>query len=469
MGKIKKILISTSVAMAIGATASGIYYDNAKRVVDEWSNKIYPGITVEGIDLGGMTKNQAEETLKSKYGKVAENKEIIIKADDEEIDINFSDLSPQYDIDDVVAKAMEIGKNKNIFEKQKYIHEGISENLDLTVDYNEDELKKYEEELEKKVDIAAKNATISMVNGKLVVSSSSNGRDIDVDDVDTLVKNAINNDISEDLNDKTIVVDIPVTETTPSVTTAELESINGVIGSFTSDYSSSTDARATNISLALKSINGTLIMPGETFSFNNIVGERTEARGYKNAATFVSNQVVDGLGGGICQVSTALNRAVIRAGLVPTERHNHSLKTSYSDYGLDSAVAWGYLDYKFTNTYNVPIYIEATTNGSKVMTINIYGNTQAKGDKSYELLATNTEVTSKATVTRVNDASLSKGQEVWQTKPVDGYKSSSYVVTYENGKEVSRKLLGTYNYSKVDGVLKVGTGGIGTGQTEISE
>ena len=71
MGKIKKILISTSVAMAIGATASGIYYDNAKRVVDEWSNKIYPGITVEGIDLGGMTKNQAEETLKSKYGKVA--------------------------------------------------------------------------------------------------------------------------------------------------------------------------------------------------------------------------------------------------------------------------------------------------------------------------------------------------------------------------------------------------------------
>ena len=148
MGKIKKILISTSVAMAIGATASGIYYDNAKRVVDEWSNKIYPGITVEGIDLGGMTKNQAEETLKSKYGKVAENKEIIIKADDEEIDINFSDLSPQYDIDDVVAKAMEIGKNKNIFEKQKYIHEGISENLDLTVDYNEDELKKYEEELE---------------------------------------------------------------------------------------------------------------------------------------------------------------------------------------------------------------------------------------------------------------------------------------------------------------------------------
>lgn len=92
--------------------------------MDEWSNKIYPGITVEGIDLGGMTKNQAEETLKSKYGKVAENKEIIIKADDEEIDINFSDLSPQYDIDDVVAKAMEIGKikiylkNKNIYMKE---------------------------------------------------------------------------------------------------------------------------------------------------------------------------------------------------------------------------------------------------------------------------------------------------------------------------------------------------------------
>lgn len=469
MGKIKKILIGTSIVIAIGAAGSGVYYSNVKKAVDEWSNKIYPGITVEGINLGGMTSSEAEEILKSKYGQVAENKKIIIKAGDDEVDINFSDLSPEYDINEVVTKAMTIGKNENVFEKQKYINDGINEDLDLTVDYNEEELKKYEEELEKKVDVAAKDATISMVNGKLVVDGSVNGKDIDINDVDNLVKEAINEDISEDLNDKTIVVNIPVTETAPSVTTEELESINGIIGSFTSDYSSSSEGRATNIALALKSINGTLLMPGESFSFNNIVGERTAARGYKNAATFVANQVVDGLGGGICQVSTALNRAVIRAGLTPTERHNHSLKTSYSDYGLDSAVAWGYLDYKFTNTYDAPIYIEATNNGSKAMTVNIYGNTQSKGNKSYELLATSAEVTSKATVTRVDDGSLAKGQEVWQTKPVDGYKSSSYVVTYENGAEVSRKLLGTYTYSKVDGVLKVGTGGASTGQTEISE
>ncbi len=469
MGKIKKIVIGASIAIAIGATGNVIYYDNVKKAVDEWSDKIYPGITVEGINLGGMTSGEAEEILKSKYGQVAADKEIIIKAGDEEVDINFSDLSPEYNIDEVVAEAVSIGKDNNVFEQKKYISQGISENLDLTVGYNEDELKKYEEELESKVDVQAKDATISMVNGKLVVDDSVNGQDVDINEMDDLIKDAINGDIAKGLSDKTIVVNVPVTETTPNVTTGELESINGVIGSFTSDYSSSTDARATNIELALKAINGTLLMPGESFSFNNIVGERTAERGYKNAATFVTNQVVDGLGGGICQVSTALNRAVIRAGIIPTERHNHSLKTSYSDYGLDSAVAWGYLDYKFTNTYSTPIYIEAVNNGSKIITINIYGNTQNKGNKTYELLATSAEITSKATITKIEDSSLANGQEVWQTKPVDGCKSTSYIVTYENGTEISRKLLGTYTYSKVDGVLRVGTGGESTQETEISE
>lgn len=296
-----------------------------------------------------------------------------------------------------------------------------------------------------------------MVNGKLVVNDSVNGKDVNIEEMDSLIKTAIDNDINDDLTSNTITVNVPVKEITPSVTKQELASINGVIGSFTSDYSfNSTDNRATNVELALKAINGTVLMPGESFSFNNIVGERTGARGYKNAATFVGNQVVDGLGGGICQVSTALNRAVIKAGLTPTERHNHSLKASYSDYGLDSAVAWGYLDYKFTNTYETPIYIQATTNGSRVMTINIYGNTEDKGNVTYELVATSPEITSKATVTKINDSSLASGQEVWQTKPVDGYKASSYIVTYINGVESSRKLLGTYTYSKVDGVLRVG-------------
>ncbi|MDO4534398.1 MAG: VanW family protein [Clostridium perfringens] len=457
MGKVKKLVISASVAIALGASGVGIYCDNVDKTVDEWKDKIYPGITVEGIDLGGMTSKEAEEILSNKYGQVASDKDIFIKAGDKEVEINFADLSPEYDIDEVVVKAVGIGKDENIFKQNQYIKSGIHDDLDLTVEYNEEELKKYEEELESKVDTSAKNATISMVNGSLIVNDSVNGKDIDVEEMNSLIKIAIDSDINDNLTSNAIIVDVPVKEVTPSVTTEELASINGVIGSFTSDYSfNSTDNRATNVELALKAINGTVLMPGESFSFNNIVGERTGARGYKNAATFVGNQVVDGLGGGICQVSTALNRAVIKAGLTPTERHNHSLKASYSDYGLDSAVAWGYLDYKFTNTYETPIYIQATTNGSRVMTINIYGNAEDKGNVTYELVATSPEVTSKATVTRISDSSLVSGEEVWQTKPVDGYKSSSYIVTYQNGAEVSRKLLGTYTYSKVDGVLKIG-------------
>lgn len=459
MVKIKRLIIGVSIVLAVAATSTGIYYGNVKKTISNWENKIYPGITVEGINLSGMTTSEAEKVIKNKYGQVANSKKIILKAGDKEVDINFSDLDPEYDIDDVVSKAMEMGKGDSIFKQQKYIKSGINENLDLTIDYNEDKLKKYEKELKNKVDIQAKDANISIINKKIEINGSVNGQSVDIDDMDELIKKAINSDIIDGLDGKTIVVNIPVKEVVPNITTEKLQSINGDIGSFTSDYSyNSTDARATNIEIALKSINGILLMPGESFSFNDIVGERTEQKGYKNAATFVENQVVDGIGGGICQVSTSLNRAVIRAGLVPTERHNHSLKASYSDYGLDSAVAWGHLDYKFTNTYNKPIYIEAVTNGSRVMTINIYGNVEEKKNKTYELIATDPEVTSKAIVTKVDDPSLESGQEVWESKPIDGYKASSYVVTYESGKELSRKLLGTYNYSKVDGVLKIGTG-----------
>lgn len=303
MVKIKRLIIGVSIVLAVAATSTGIYYGSVKKTISNWENKIYPGITVEGINLSGMTTSEAEKVIKNKYGQVANSKKIILKAGDKEVDINFSDLDPEYDIDDVVSKAMEMGKGDSIFKQQKYIKSGINENLDLTIDYNEDKLKKYEKELKNKVDIQAKDANISIINKKIEINGSVNGQSVDIDDMDELIKKAINSDIIDGLDGKTIVVNIPVKEVVPNITTEKLQSINGDIGSFTSDYSyNSTDARATNIEIALKSINGILLMPGESFSFNDIVGERTEQKGYKNAATFVENQVVDGIGGGICQV-----------------------------------------------------------------------------------------------------------------------------------------------------------------------
>ena len=139
--------------------------------------------------------------------------------------------------------------------------------------------------------------------------------------------------------------------------------------------------RTTNLILASQKVNGTVLMPGEVFSFNKVVGERTIAKGYKNAAIFVNGEVEDGLAGGICQVSSTLYDAVIAANLEITERYNHSKLTSYLPGGKDATVVWGRLDFQFKNNREYPVKIEMGVQNGVVMA-NIYG---IKSNEEYEI------------------------------------------------------------------------------------
>lgn len=452
--KNKKLIIGLSavaVVVLVGAASAGGYYFTVKNKVEQWNNKIFPGIIVEDVDLSGMTKEEATQELNNTYGQAILDKKVIVKAVGEEVEIKFNELSPEYNIEDVVTKALAIGKEESVLKQNSYIKSGISNNLNLDFKYNEEKLKDYEAELISKVNQDAKDATISISGGNINVAPSADGRKVNEEEMSRLILESIDGSIGEE-----VVVEVPVEVTTPAKTTEMLSKVNGIMGTYSTSYSTSNDNRSANIDISTRAINGTLVMPGETFSFNEVVGERTASRGYKPAGTYVGNQVVEGIGGGICQTSTTIGRAVMRAGIKPTARTNHSMKVSYSEYGLDTAVAWGSLDFKFVNTYSSPIYIQGYT-GGKTVTFNIYGNTADKGGKTFELVSTPAVVTSEATVKRVEDSSLEKGKEVWDSKAVNAYKSSSYLVTYQNGSEVNREFLSTHNYVKTDGVLRVGT------------
>lgn len=451
--KNKNLIIGLSVAaiVLVGAASTAGYYFTVKNKVEQWSNKIFPGIIVEDVDISGMTKEEAILELNEKYGQAILAKKVIVKAVDEQVEIKFEELSPEYNIDEVVTNALTIGKEESLLKQNSYIKNGISSKLNLEFKYNEEKLKDYEAELVSKVNQEAKNATISISGGNVNVTPSADGRKVNEEEMTRLILESIDGKIGED-----VVVEVPVEITTPARTTEMLSKVNGIMGTYSTSYSTSNNNRSTNIDISTRAINGTLVMPGETFSFNEVVGERTSGRGYKPAGTYVGNQVVEGIGGGICQTSTTIGRAIMRAGIKPTARTNHSMKVSYSEYGLDTAVAWGSLDFKFVNTYDSPIYIQGYTSG-KTVTFNIYGNVANKGGKTFELVSTPATVTAEASVKRVEDSSLEKGKEVWDSKPVNAYKSSSYLVTYENGKEVNREFLSTHNYVKTDGVLRVGT------------
>ena len=141
--------------------------------------------------------------------------------------------------------------------------------------------------------------------------------------------------------------------------------------------------RATNVRNAASKINGMILLPGQPFSCNAAFGPRTVANGYGLGNVISGDEYVKGVGGGICQVSSTLNLAVLRAGIIPTQRHNHSHRSSYIGTGLDATISGSALDYQFVNTLAYPIYISAETNGG-VITISIYSNHNALGGITYE-------------------------------------------------------------------------------------
>ncbi len=220
-----------------------------------------------------------------------------------------------------------------------------------------------------------------------------------------------------------------------------LQEINGIISTYTNNYYNDDTGRINNMKLAIEHINGTLLMPGEEFSYNNTIGETSEKRGYKEAHIYVGDKIETEYGGGVCQVSTSLYRAAMRANLKSTRRYNHTMMVSYSKPSLDATVYEGNIDYRFINTYNSPIYIEGYMDNNAI-TFNIYGNKESMKGKTYDLV---NEVIEEYPykVNEIEDPSLEIGKKITEINGVNGYKSRGYLITYENGIEVNRELIST--------------------------
>ena len=195
-------------------------------------------------------------------------------------------------------------------------------------------------------------------------------------------------------------------------------------------------------------------MPGEEFSYNKVVGERTIAAGYKMAATFSGGKVVDGLGGGICQISSTLYDAVVMANLDVTVRRNHQFVTSYLPGGKDATVVWGSQDFKFVNSRKYPIRLTATVSGG-VATIQVWG---LKEEVEYDItIETKKTATIPYTTQYINDSSLPVGTQKVEQNGSNGSKYEAYKVKKLNGEVVSRTLLSKDTYNAKKKIVRIGT------------
>lgn len=301
------------------------------------------------------------------------------------------------------------------------------------------------EELQKDFDIEAKDASVINENGARKINGHVVGRKIDFDT------------LKEKIASKETDFTVAYTTVNPKVYTDDLgeEMFPHLLGKYQTVFSNVGDGRATNIKLATNKINGYVMNPGDVFSFNGVVGPRTYSAGFKDANVFGASGVEQGVGGGICQVSSTLYLATLYSDLQIVSRRNHNYVVAYAPAGLDATVSYGTIDFKFKNNMQNPVKIKAEVSGNN-MIVKIYGTKEA--DKTITLDTKTLSVTPKGEK-RVFDSSLPVGKEVVTQSGYDGRRVQAYkYVKNSKGEVIRTDNLGISNYIVLNKTIKYNDG-----------
>lgn len=342
MKKSKKAGLILTVGAALFLAAG------APALADE-TDTISKNVYIGGVNVSGMTEEQATKAVEEKLGK-GTGGNYTVKIGDETTTATAEDFGIEWTNREVVHEAMEVAKGGNLIKQYKDKKDLQVEPKNFEVAYapNEQAVKTYVEKLAEEYNRDAEEGDITFANGYPEVTGGETGIAVNVDQSVSSIMKALEGDGTE----LTVVAEVQK----PSVTKEELSQVKDVLGTATTYYGSSYE-RNTNVEVGASKINGTLIMPGETFSVTAAVTPFNADNGYYPAPSYESGQVVDTYGGGICQVSTTLYNAVLKAELQVDERHNHTMLVSYVDPSKDAAIAEGLMDFVFTNNTDAPIYI----------------------------------------------------------------------------------------------------------------
>ena len=449
----KKILIVLAIlVVVIGAVFAGVYF-KVKRDVEALGNDVvYAGITVEGVDASGMTAEELKAALDTKLAEQQAGK-VLFTRGETQVESTLGEIGLKMaNEDDIVAQAVAYGKEGSYFARNRMIKALAEEpvNFDVTFDLDESVTETMLTSLAESLKTEPKNASLKRENGAFVVTDGVEGVQVDIPASVKLLTDYFT-EAWEYTGDETFEVVAEVAQ--PEITSEMLSKVQSKLGSFTTKFTAGND-RASNIKVASGNINGTILMPGEEMSASDSMGKRTAANGYKMAGTYLNGETVDGMGGGVCQVSTTLYGAVLRAELEITERSGHSMTVSYVKPAEDAAISDGYKDLKFKNNTNSPIYIEGYTSGGS-LTFTIYGEETRSSNRTIEFVSKTLSTTEATTKFEVNSgAALSVSKK---SSGHDGKKAELWKVIYEDGKEVDRIKVNSTSYMMSPSIYTVGT------------
>lgn len=445
----KVIIIISSIVAIILATSIGIY-TYMYTTVSKYDEKVMPGVFVEGIDMSGKSIDDVTFELNEKYTNKLKERTITITAGDKQYTIPYEQLNVKFNIDETVKAAFDHNKELGTIQKYKALKNPEKKDFAVSFEYNNEAISSMVSAMAEEINQAPVDATIRKSGSNFEVTDHVVGKELDVQ----ALLDEINNKV-KDSKEGNIDVIGTINEEVPNKTKEKLATVSTLVASASTTFGTNDASRATNIAIGAQTLNGILLMPGESFSFNTVVGDTTPDKGYQEGGVYVGDKLEKGYGGGICQVSSTLHNAVLRAGILPDQRTNHSMTVGYVPLGLDATIAYGYLDYVFTNPYDYPIYLEGYAYNGK-LTFNIYSDPSVNAGKTYEFSSEVYE-TIPLTVKYEDDPTLEKGKEVVKLNGSNGYKVKAYRITYTNGVETNRELLNNDTYTPLATIIRRGT------------
>jgi vancomycin resistance protein VanW len=333
------------------------------------NSKIVAGVTIAGVDVGGMTRDEASAALDETVQR-QERAEIVLKhpTKPDTWRRTLGMMGAVLKVSDALDKALAIGDAESVAQRIINGDEPRGVAISIPIEVSEPASKAWLRQIAHQLNRLPTDAHAFAKKGVGLTIDKPHKTGTRLE-MDATWKEVLTfGDGLFDGSEATVIL----TTTEPKIRNSDLSPLGTLRSAYFTNYASSSANRKGNLALAAAKLDGHLLQPGEVFSYNDRVGPRTESRGWKTAHQFQDGQIVDGIGGGVCQSSSTLYNAVLMGGLKIVERHNHSLPVAYLSPARDASVSFGHLDFKFANNTDGPVYITAEADGKKFH-IRLYG------------------------------------------------------------------------------------------------
>ena len=438
--------------VAVGIIFAAVLLGTGNSVfAKEKDDTLIPGnVYIGEVAVGGMTVEEAKEAV-ADYVKDITDVDVVLKAGEKSVTVKADELGLTWGNTKVAEEAANIGKSGNLIKRYKDQKDLENENKIYDIVYTVDEEKTRAVLTEKSAELNQKavNASLKRENGAFIYEDGKQGIVMNIEGSVQSVVSYFNNGWDAKAPEIELVADVEE----PEGNKESLSRVKDVLGTYHTDFSSSTAERVINIKNAVDKIDGTVLYPGEEFSVYEAIAPLDAENGYELAGAYENGTTVQSYGGGVCQVSTTLYNAILYAELNVTQRSNHSMLVHYVDPSRDAAIAGTYKDLKFQNSTDAPIYIEGYTSGG-IVYFTIYGEETRLSNRKVEYQS---ETVSQDTPpVQIAAAAAPVGYVAVTQKPNVGQSAKLWKVVTIDGVEQEREVVNTSKYSSSPKIIAVG-------------